>query len=262
MRVLFLLCLIALAQVPAALARTTTVTQEQASGMFSQANAAYQAGKIDEAAEQYRSLVGSGYDDAMVLFNLGTAEARLGNRGLATVYLLKAAEKAPRNADIRFNLRKVQLADSPEEPEPGAEPVLFRGDPLSRVMYYFTFSEWVFALWLALTVTALSILLLVALKASPRSAGVLRSVIWAGAGVSLLVLIPLLYRGYQRSLHQAIVVQEATLHSGPSDRYTENGKLTEGDVVKTRTRDLDGYSQVELATGQVGYVLEESIMAL
>lgn len=262
MRVLFLLCLATLVQISAASARSTTVTQEQASGLFSQANAAYQAGKIDEAAEQYRSLVGSGYDDAMVLFNLGTAEARLGNRGLATAYLLKAAEKAPRNADIRFNLRKVQLADTAQETEADAEPVLFRGDPWSRVAYYFTFGEWVLALWLALTLTAFSILLLVTLKAAPRYAGILRTVIWAGAGASLLLLVPVLYRGYQRSLHQAIAVQEATLHSGPSDRYTENGKLAEGDVVKTRTRDLDGYSQVELATGQVGYVLEGSLMGL
>jgi len=68
------------------------------------AETAFLAGRYDEAAQKYEELARESRGDAAVLYNLATAQARAGRKGLAIWRYLQALELTPRDRDIRNNL--------------------------------------------------------------------------------------------------------------------------------------------------------------
>jgi tetratricopeptide (TPR) repeat protein len=71
---------------------------------FSSANELYARGKFSEAAAAYGTILNSGAVSANLLFNEGNAEFKSGNLGRAIAAYHRAAQLAPRDADIRANL--------------------------------------------------------------------------------------------------------------------------------------------------------------
>lgn len=68
----------------------------------------YQAGRFEEAARVYRSLIDSGVREAAVFYNLGNCEHRQGHPGQAVLNYRRAQHLDPADADIEANLRFVQ----------------------------------------------------------------------------------------------------------------------------------------------------------
>ena len=72
--------------------------------LMAEANRRYQRGEYAEAAQQYEALIGRGYWDAAVHYNLGNAYLESGGLGRAVLNYLRAEELSPRDPDILANL--------------------------------------------------------------------------------------------------------------------------------------------------------------
>ena len=88
---------------------------------FTAANLLYEDGSYQEAAMSYEHLVGLGYDDSTLYYNLANSYYRTGDFGRAVINYLRAERLAPFDADIRANL---ELARSQREDKGhSSEPV-------------------------------------------------------------------------------------------------------------------------------------------
>ena len=72
--------------------------------MMAVANQRFERGEFAEAAQQYEALIGLGYQDAAVYYNLGNAYMEDGDLGRAILNYLRAEELSPRDPDIMANL--------------------------------------------------------------------------------------------------------------------------------------------------------------
>ena len=72
--------------------------------LMAEANASYEREEYAEAAQQYEALIGRGYRDAAVYYNLGNAYMVSGDLGRAVLNYLRAEELSPRDPDILTNL--------------------------------------------------------------------------------------------------------------------------------------------------------------
>ena len=86
------------------LGATTAGVAQTPEDIFKRGNAAYEQGRYGEAAEAYRSLLRYDVRDAIVEFNLGNAEFRVGNLGMAILHYERARRLDPVDRDIRANL--------------------------------------------------------------------------------------------------------------------------------------------------------------
>ena len=88
----------------AALAGVAMAQEPSPAGMMAEANQRFERGEFAEAAQQYEALVGLGYNDASVHYNLGNAYLESGDLGRAILNYLRAEELSPRDPDIIANL--------------------------------------------------------------------------------------------------------------------------------------------------------------
>lgn len=72
---------------------------------YNQANEQYRQGQYQQAREQYLGVVDAGVRDPQVYYNLGNACFKAGHLGEAVLWYERALRLAPRDADIRTNLR-------------------------------------------------------------------------------------------------------------------------------------------------------------
>jgi tetratricopeptide (TPR) repeat protein len=86
---------------------------------FEQANAAFGAGRYDDAIAGYQALLADGRSTAL-LYNLGNAWFRAGRLGEAILAYEQARLLGPRDADVDANLRQARNAAEVPQPEPRA----------------------------------------------------------------------------------------------------------------------------------------------
>lgn len=81
-------------------------------GALAAANRLYEAGHYAEAAQMYKQLADQGIEDSTLFYNLGNAHYQQGNVVQAIINYQRAAQLAPRDADIQANL-ELALSQSP-----------------------------------------------------------------------------------------------------------------------------------------------------
>ncbi len=83
-------------------------TRAEAADIPKDAQAAYDAGKYEEAIRLWQSAGGANDLSADVLYNIGNASYRLGSPGHAALYFRRALEKNPTHEEARQNLRFIE----------------------------------------------------------------------------------------------------------------------------------------------------------
>lgn len=73
--------------------------------VISDAKAAYDAGRYQDAVDLYREVLDAGWSSAELYYNLGCASQRAGLTGWAVAYLEEARRLDPHDASISHNLR-------------------------------------------------------------------------------------------------------------------------------------------------------------
>src|SRR5690606_3098390 len=79
--------------------------EQSAAQRFADANAAFAAGRYDEAIAEFRSIVETDGASAALLFDLGNACFRAGRLAEAILWYERARLLAPRDPDVAANLR-------------------------------------------------------------------------------------------------------------------------------------------------------------
>ena len=87
-----------------AVAITADAQGPAATDLMAEANARYDREEYAEAAQLYESLVGDGYHDTALYYNLGNAHLGNGDLGRAVLNYLRAREVSPRDPDVGANL--------------------------------------------------------------------------------------------------------------------------------------------------------------
>ena len=109
-RLTFLICFLCLS---ACWKRAYAQSQSTLEASYRSADALYQEGQYQQAAEKYEQIASS-IQNGAVYYNLGNTYFRLGNRGKAILNYERAKRLMPRDKDTNFNLKiaKARNVDS------------------------------------------------------------------------------------------------------------------------------------------------------
>ena len=201
----------------AALATGVMAQEPSARDMMAVANLRFERGEYAEAAQQYEALVGLGYRDPAVYFNLGNAYLEAGELGRAVLNYLRAEELSPRDPDIIANL---VLARSRTVDQLQAE-----GDSLVASVADFgrrwaTTAEFAVAALLLWAVAGIAVSALI-LRPAIRGRDIIRGGAAAAFVVMLILLVLLMSMLFSNPYENTGVVTAGTVEvlSGPGPQY-------------------------------------------
>ena len=217
---------------------------------FDQANKLYEQGKFTEAAAAYEQMLKSGRVSPALYFNLGNASFKAGQIGRAVLNYRLAERLAPRDPDIRANLRFARNSVGA-----GATP---GSGWWRRWTSRLTLDEWTLltsgALWLWLGLLTLR-----------RWRPALRKSLsghtaTAGVGTALLALC-LALETYNRFAAQSVIVAvgEAAVRYGPWSESQNNFTVRDG--MELSLLDSKGeWVQVSDAGKRIGWLRREQVL--
>jgi tetratricopeptide (TPR) repeat protein len=219
------------------------------------ANQAYSAEDYASAVSDYESVIGAGFESAGLYFNLGNAYFKLNNIPAAILYYEKARKLDPTDENIRFNL---DLANSRiiDKMEPLPEFFLKTWWKSARDLY--SSDRWA-KIGVAGFILALICLMLFMIS---RTVSTRKISFWAGILFFALMSVSLIfslssYREYSRQSSAIIFTPTVTVKSSPNDSSVDLFVIHEG--TKVLITDLvEGWSEVQLANGNIGWVKTET----
>lgn len=216
-------------------------------GALAEANAAYQKGDYAAAAAAYQKVIDGGAASADLYFNLGTAQLKAGQRGLAILAFERALRLDPTDADAAYNLGEAQKANIDKIVGASEEaPLLERlGAQIPVTLTGVVFlAAWLFGN---------AALLLRWFRRGPVAL-----LGWAGWTAILVALLagPLFALGAWNRAHSpyAVVVSAtAPVREGPASDFKASFEVHEGLKVRV-VRSESGFVRIHLLNGTEGWV--------
>ncbi len=218
---------------------------------FDAANKLYEEGKFGDAATAYERLLQKGASSPALYFNWGNAQFKAGHIGRAIAAYRKAEDLAPRDPDVRANLRFARNQ---------VQGPTFGTGWRDRLLGTLNLNEWglftavAFWAWLGL---------LVARQVRPTSKRSLRNWVFLAAFLTLLLGGGLGLNLYARlSAQTAIVtVSDATVRNGPFEESPTAFVARDG--AELRVLDWkDDWLQVTAGTRRVGWLPRTQVLVL
>jgi hypothetical protein len=241
------LCVIALA---------APVAADVAADHYNRGNRLYEQKDYEAALAAYEATYDAGADDADLFLNLGNAAFRANRLGTAVWAYDMGLRRAPRDADLRFNLRYAEAFQRDELPA-GDELLLQRiGRTVAR---WFTTEE-------ALAVTAAAWLLLgLAVMAWLPSR---RRGLWLTLGLAALVVALAFAPLTAYLVHQQLAVKRAVItadqvvvHTAPAPDAAEAFTIHAGLRVQILD-ERDRYARARIPTGLEGWLPQDTYRTL
>ena len=218
--------------------------------LYFEANRAYKEDRYQEAINGYFELIGNGYINGHLYYNLGNAYFRSGQLGRAILNYKRAQLLIPRDADLNFNLRYAldQTQDATSADQNFLKQAFFW---LADI----TFRElmWGFAV---LNILFWSILVL-RLFVRPEwtyYVFIVLLIFWLVGGASLGVK----WHQLRTDLRAVILAGEVDVLAGPDSKDTVLFKLHEGTTIH-RERIEDGWSLIRLSENKRGWIKSNTI---
>ncbi len=239
--------LILLAWLGAALAQPAPVS------LYNEANALYRQGDYQAARGKYLQVADSGVQDPRVYYNLGNACFKAGRLGEAILWYERALRLAPRDPDIRANLRFAEQHKQDREPSrEGIEQWLL------GIYFFPTLDE--LSLAFGCLFAAICVLGMWRLWQRERARALWLWLFLASAGLAVLAGAFLGTRLYRqtRVVEAIVTVAEAAARSAPDEAHTTVFVLHEGTRVRLERREGE-WVLVRLAGGLGGWVPAISI---
>jgi tetratricopeptide (TPR) repeat protein len=234
-------------------AGTTTVEQK-----FKQASQAYSEGRYAEAAQGYADVLKLRGPSAGLYYDLGCADLKASLLGPAVVNFHRAARLAPRDPDIRANLKFVEALTRPENEDPASQ----QGFLISIL------ERWVFLLSdREISLLQVVFLLCLTLGATVMAAGYRGILRRAVLGFTIAALCLFLLNSTVLGIHYyrahymkeaVVVIQNAEAWSGPGEDNTRVLVLPEGTVVRMRDVRND-WVLISLPSGRSGWLLSKNL---
>ena len=213
------------------------------------ANQRFERGEFAEAAQHYEALVGLGYRDAAVHYNLGNAYLESDDLGQAILNYLRAEELSPRDPDIIANL---ELARGRTVDQLQAEGDSLVASVADFGRFWATSREFALAALFLWAVVGLSVSVLILRPAIRR-----RAILSGGAVIAfvamlvpLVLLLSMLYSNpYENT--GVVTVETVEVLEGPGVQYEEVFALHSGAQVRL-VDSRHGWLQVALPGGELG----------
>jgi hypothetical protein len=219
--------------------------------VMEQANQLYSSASYAEAIELYQSVLDSGYESAMLYFNLGNAYFKLNQIPAAVLYYEKAKKIDPTDEDIRYNLK---LANSRIIDKMEPIPEFFLKSWWISARDIFSSDQWA-KFGLAGFIFSLIAVILFLISSSLL---IRKLAFWTGIFLISIMSVSFLlsvssYREYSRQTSGIIFTPTVTVKSSPSDSSVDLFVIHEGTKVQI-TDDVDGWNEVRLANGNKGWL--------
>ncbi len=230
--------------------------QNDARDLFFRANALYEKGDYQAAAELYAKIIDSGVENWQVYYNLGNASYRLQRIGPAILNYERALKLNPDNEDIRYNLELANLSVVDRIPEPPQQAIV---SWLDRQLKRPSFNALVYSV---LLFYALYLLLLALPFYWPRAQGKRGYRLARGLSLSVgVVLVAVtLFRWYSSETRQygVILASQVKVTSSPAVDATEVFELHEG--VRLQIEEQSGeWLRIRLRDGKIGWVPQQAV---
>jgi len=231
---------------------TGTVFAFVSSPFFAEANAKYQTGDFKAAADLYQKIVKSGSATSAVYYNLGNTMLRLGQKGEALVDYERARKGAPRDKDLKWNLRVLQsaLSDRIEDSSSNLFRLL-----IEKVTTIWTLDEIAFSFTMGMVVLFVMTLFAYLFPALRTIVRFLRSFVF------LFLLASMGVFGLQwwetKDPRVVILDKEVVAYYGPSEKETKAFLLHEGAEGKVLDESQDWY-YIALKNKNTGWLRKNS----
>ena len=225
------------------------IAQEPSPGeLMARANVHYDREEYAEAIQQYEALIGQGYRDAAVHYNLGNAYLESGDLGRAILNYLRAEELSPRDPDILANLELARSRTVDQLEAEGDSLVASISDFGRRWATTGEFGTAALLLWAAGAAAVGTFIL----RPDMQRRNILRSGAAVCIAVMLICLVLLLSMLYSNPYKNTGVVTEDTVEvlSGPGQQYEEVFALHSGAQVRL-VDSRHGWLQVALPGGEL-----------
>ena len=218
--------------------------------IYFEANRAYKEDRYQDAIDGYFELVGQGYVNGHLYYNLGNAYFRSGQLGRAILNYKRAHLVIPRDADLNFNLRYAldQIQDAISADQNFLKQAFFWLDEI-------TFRElmWSFAL-LNILFWGILVLRLFVRPEWTYYVFIVLLIFWLVGGASLGVK----WHQLRTDLRAVILTGEVDVLAGPDSNDTVLFKLHEGTTIH-RERIEDGWTLIRLSDNKRGWVESSAI---
>lgn len=237
----------------------TTTASAQVDALKDSADQMYSQGEFEIAADLYEQILSQEYVSAEVHYNLGNAYFKSGNIAACILNYERALKLAPKDEDIIFNLKLANLSvkDRIEE-----IPHLFIVDWWKIILSTFGTDGWAWSIVISLILGLMGLLLF---KFSGDE-GIRRLTFYAGV-ISLMWCAFSAFAA-QKNFNHAVrdnrsVVFASTINvkSAPDQKGKDLFVIHEGLVV-TVSDELNGWSRVKLANGNIGWVPSEVLISI
>ncbi len=219
---------------------------------FDRANRLYEQGKYSEAAAVYEEILATGKSSATLYYNLGNAWFKAGRLGQAILSYRRAEWLAPRDPDIRANLRFARSA-VPANAAPA--PPLWE-----RAVTRFTVNEWtslsavLFWCWLGLLGVGQW---RPALRLSLSRYTLIAGLVWLGSATGLA----LAWQDRYSAVTAVVVTREAILRHGPLDESPSLQTLQDGQELSVVDR-KGNWLQITGAARGRGWLRQDQVTLL
>ena len=219
---------------------------------FDSASRLYEQGQYRAAAAAYGEILGEGRASSALYFNLGNAWFKAGEAGRAILNYRLAERLAPRDPDIRANLRMTRELVRGDAPAPVPA--------WRRWMARLTLDEWTLLagalVWLCFGALALA-------ELRPARAAGLRRLAAGAGGFAVLAGLFLGAAWQERRGHSeaVVVTEEAVVRYGPIEVSPELAKVVDGTELSVLDR-KDGWLQVTGIPRGPGWLQERDVILL
>ena len=244
----------------AAVAGEAMAQEPPALGRLAAANQRHERGEFTEAVQHYEAVIGMGYRDPVVYYNLGNAYLESGDLGRAILNYLRAEELSPRDQDIFDNLAVARSRTVDQLEAEGDTLVASVANFGGRWANTAEFAVAALLLWAAAGTMVVALIL----RPAMRLGAVLRSGAVVAVVVMLVPLVLLLSMLYSDPYDNTGVVTAGTVEvlSGPGTQYGEEFALHSGAQVRL-VDSRHGWLQVALPGGELqGWLPTHAIEAV
>mgnify|MGYP002354821448 FL=1 len=230
--------------------------QKDYENKFKEGNGLYEKGDYRGAEKLYDDLIKSGVVNVALYYNAGNASFKTGSTGKAILYYERALRIAPRDEDIKQNLRYIRsvTVDKQTDEKSGIFSLLFSG--LKGILSLNELTITVFILYVILFLGGLIYIFSdrFSLKFSLKITGM---VIFSIFLVFSLFLCVRIYE--QDCMKQGIImVSQEKARSGPGEDYTEVFTIHEGSRVYLKDG-LQDWRKITLPNGYSGWIKNKSV---
>lgn len=223
--------------------------------LMNKGNKNYQNKNYEKALENYKSVLNEGFVSPALYYNIGNTYYRLGKLGKSILYFEKTLKLSPDDEDALYNLNiaKAHTKDRIKE-----VPQLFIVKWWNSFLTLLPASGWAAAVLIVYFI----LLLLIALWFFTRNSDVKQFSTLGGIAVVIVLIISITLlvssTNHENSNKYGILLQSVTTaKASPDDDSSDAFVIHEG--VKFSIEDqLQGWSEIKLADGKVGWIPQKS----